>query len=93
MDEAIKEKFSGIYARMAANNDIQNLQHSQILEKLDLIHSETKKTNGRVTKLEKEISIVRFFSSHPKLTIFIFVLLLSLLYNKPIYELIINILN
>ena len=44
--ELIEEKFRGVYLHQQAGFDLLN-------QKLDLVLEQTKKTNGRVTKLEE----------------------------------------
>lgn len=47
--ETIDEKFRGVYSRIDANNETTHILLKQILE-------QTQKTNGRVTKLESEMT-------------------------------------
>jgi len=60
--ELIELKFKGVYEHQEAN-------FSMLHNKLDLIHKETIKTNGRVNKLEVDLNIIRFFATHPKIFI------------------------
>ena len=50
--DLLNEKFSRVYAQMDANFDL-------IHEKLKNIEDQTKKTNGRVNKLEDEVEIIK----------------------------------
>lgn len=52
--ELIDEKFSGVYARMEAFNEMQHL-------KLDKILKETGQTNGKVAELERRMRLVENF--------------------------------
>lgn len=57
--ELIDEMVRGLRAEIRANNDIIMLQLGQIID-------QTTKTNSRVTKLEDETGIGRWFERKPK---------------------------
>ena len=81
----IDEMFKGVRAEIKAKDDI-------IMMKLEQILAETRKTNGRVTALEEQTSIVRWFERNPKrfALIAFFMLLLSAKGSISIVEMIIN---
>ena len=64
--ELIEEKFKGVYLHQQSNFDLMS-------EKLDQIHKQTLLTNGRVSKVECETKVVRFFESN-KIILIIFLL-------------------
>lgn len=55
----IDEMFRGVRAEIKAKDDIIMLKLEQILE-------QTTKTNGRVTKLEEQTAIGRWFERNPR---------------------------
>lgn len=69
LDEMIK----GVNARIDSTHEIVMLQLEQILE-------QTKKTNGRVTKLEQETTFWRWFERKPVrfVAAVIFIIILSI---------------
>jgi len=81
----IDEMLKGVRAEIKAKDDI-------IMMKLEQILAETRKTNGRVTALEEQTSIVRWFERNPKrfTLIAFFMLLLSAKGSISIVEMIIN---
>ena len=56
--ELIEEKFKGVHALLQANFDVVNSELAHIKE-------QTTKTNGRLTCVEAETRVVRFFSKKP----------------------------
>jgi hypothetical protein len=64
--EFINVKIDVLNERIESGNNI-------ILLELDLIKQQTIKTNGRVTCLEEETKVVRFFSKRPVLAFLIFI--------------------
>ena len=63
--ELIEEKFKGVYLHQQSNFDLIN-------QKLEQIHDQTKKTNGRVTSLEgdftdykKDMIFLHYISKKP----------------------------
>lgn len=65
-------RFSGVYAKIDANYELVNLKqdsnHKETTIILKQILEQTKKTNGRVTCLEKETQFTRTLTKYPKLT-------------------------
>jgi hypothetical protein len=74
--ELIEEKFKGVYLHQTANFD-------SISNKLEQILEQTKLTNGRVTKLEVQLRVVRFFSTNPKITLLTF---LGILFIVSVFD-------
>lgn len=67
--ELIEEKFSGVHAMMQANNDINHMQHTALMESVEKVLQQALKTNGRVTSIEKETRFFRFVERNPKISI------------------------
>jgi hypothetical protein len=61
-DENINLKFKGVIAQINANQETMDLSieglEKRLSEKLDTIHYEVKRTNGRVTKLEADYTLL-----------------------------------
>lgn len=53
--ELIEEKFTGVYARLDANNNLVHLQLKAISELLQKTHEQTLMTNDRVSGLETNL--------------------------------------
>jgi len=77
--ELIELKFKGLYEHNETN-------YSLLHQKLGQIHDETKSTNGRVTSLEKDLNIVRFFSKYPKILILAVLGIIALVQMDTIIE-------
>ena len=73
--ELIEEKFTGIHALIQANYDVNNIQHNALMEKLEAVHCQALKTNGRVTNLENETKFFRYLQRNPKASVIIGILL------------------
>lgn len=69
--ELIDEMMKGIRAEIKAKDDIIMLRLGQILE-------QTTKTNGRVSNIEAETAIWRWFERHPARFIAVWVVIISL---------------
>jgi len=69
--QLLDEMLRGVRAEIKANHELMMLQLGQILE-------QTKKTNGRVTKLELETGIGRWFERKPIRFTLLFILFLLL---------------
>ncbi len=69
--ELIDEKFKGVIAMIKTNNDVFDLYHKELLVSQKKILDQTIITNGRVTNLEKQTKIIRFFEAHPKITVLV----------------------
>ncbi len=63
--ELIEEKFRGVYSRLDSNNEIMHVELKEISNLLKLTHEQACKTNGRVTKLEKETGLIRWLTNKP----------------------------
>lgn len=74
--ELIEEKFKGIYALIQSNFDVVNTELRHIKE-------QTTKTNGRVTCLEGETKVVRFFYKKP---IFLALVLLGIFFLASYFD-------
>ena len=74
--ELIEEKFKGVYLHQQANFDL-------IGEKLEQIHQQTLLTNGRVTKLESQTKVIRFFEQKP---FFFILIVLGFLFLASIFD-------
>lgn len=79
--ELIEEKFKRLLLQLEQEHKVGKENKEIITENLDRIHSgimdvykEQRKTNGRVTQLEKETAALRFFQRKP----FYFVALIML---------------
>lgn len=75
--ELIEEKFKGVYLHQQSNFDFIN-------EKLEQIYKQTQMTNGRVTTLECQTKIVRFFESKP---IMLLLVLLGIIFAASFVDL------
>lgn len=62
--EIIEANFKAMRARIQASADI-----------MDVIHTEVKKQNGRIQKLERETLIIRIIHRNPKWTTVVIVLI------------------
>ena len=69
--QLIDEMMKGIRAEIRSNYELQRIQLNQILE-------QTKKTNGRVTKIELETGIGRWFERKPIRFTLLFIFFLAL---------------
>jgi len=69
--ELIEEKFKGVIAMIRSNNDISQIYHKELLEQQNKVLDQVLITNGRVTNIEKQTKIVRFFESHPKIMVLV----------------------
>ena len=58
--ELIEEKFTGVYSRLDANNQLMHMELKAISELLQKTHEQTLKTNGRVNGLESDIKKTDF---------------------------------
>ena len=74
--ELIEEKFKGVYLHQQSNFDLIN-------QKLEQIHKQTLKTNGRVTAIEEQTKISRFLESKP---VFLLLIILGLLLASTILD-------
>jgi len=66
---------------------------SNMCGKLDAIHTQTLKTNGRVTKLEDETAIPRFLLQHKWVSFCVWFTAMSLVFIKEFRDIAIEILK
>lgn len=76
--QLIEEKFKGVIALITSSNDINSIQHQELIAQQNKILEQVLITNGRVTKLEKETRTVRYFSDNPKITFLLFAGILAI---------------
>ncbi len=88
--EIMDIKFSRVYAEFSANKTLENTRRQVLQENFDRlfklqskIYDEQRKTNGRVTKLEKKTSVASYMQGHPIICI---VILFAIAYISQLIE-------
>lgn len=79
----IDEKFKSlhtlleVYVKTGKDKNQMDLKvQERIIQKIDLVYDETKKTNGRIITIEKETVFMRFLEKKPLVPIFLLFALL-----------------
>lgn len=77
--EVIDINMSSVRAQMQANHDLSMVEFTRIKEKQDI-------ANCRVTKLEVDTKFARLVQEYPKVSVFIFIVILSTMGSIGFYE-------
>jgi hypothetical protein len=69
MRQIIEDKLTGIHASIKAQENINKVQHDELIKQLESVQTKQDLTNSRLTTVEKETRAFRYLQKKPLLCI------------------------